>query len=57
MTIHVFQAGKGINATKLNDNFTDIKNQANTNESNITNISNNAIWNDGTNLTKHRRGL
>lgn len=52
MTLNIFQAGKGINATKLNANFNEVKQQANTNESNITTISNTALKKDGTNLTQ-----
>lgn len=52
MTLNVFQAGKGINATKLNANFSEVQQQANTNESNINTIANTALKKDGTNLTQ-----
>ena len=52
MALNVFQAGKGINATKVNANFAEVQQKANSNESAITNIANNALWNDGTNLTQ-----
>lgn len=52
MTLNIFQAGKGINATKVNANFAEVQQETNSNESAITNIANNALWNDGTNLTQ-----
>jgi hypothetical protein len=52
MVMNVFQAGKGINATKLNANFTELKQQANTNEGNINTIANTALLKDGSNLTQ-----
>ena len=52
MTLNIFQAGKGINATKVNDNFAEVQQQANDNESDITTISNTALLKDGSNLTQ-----
>lgn len=51
MTMYTFQAGKGINANKINSNFTELKNQANTNENNLTTLTNTALKKDGSNLT------
>lgn len=52
MTLHIFQAGKGINANKINANFAEVQQQANTNESDINNIANTALLKDGSNLTQ-----
>ena len=52
MAISTFQAGKGINATKLNSNFSEIQQKANTNESNINQIANTALLKDGSNITQ-----
>lgn len=52
MTLNIFQAGKGINATKLNANFSEVQQQANTNENNINIIANTALKKDGSNLTQ-----
>lgn len=52
MVLNIFQAGKGINATKINDNFSEVQNQSNTNESDINYIYNNALFSDGTNLSQ-----
>ena len=52
MTLNIFQAGKGINATKINANFAEVQQQANDNESDITTISNTALLKDGSNLTQ-----
>lgn len=52
MTMNVFQAGKGINATKINDNFSQLQNKSNSNENSINNIYSNAIFKDGTNLSQ-----
>ena len=46
-----FSPGKGINVVKLNYNFASLQQQANTNETNITNIANTALLKDGSNLT------
>lgn len=50
--MNIFQAGKGINATKINDNFSQLQNQTNTNETNINTIANTALLKDGSNLTQ-----
>lgn len=52
MVMNVFQAGKGINATKLNSNFSQLQTQANANETNINTLSNTALLKDGSNLTQ-----
>jgi hypothetical protein len=46
-----FSPGKGINMVKLNHNFATLQQESNTNETNITNISNTALLKDGSNLT------
>lgn len=51
MTMYTFQAGKGINANKINSNFTEVKDQANANESNINTIINTSLKKDGSNIT------
>jgi len=50
--MNVFQAGKGINATKINDNFSQLQTQTNSNETTINNVANNALLKDGSNLTQ-----
>lgn len=50
--LHVFEAGKGINATKINENFASLKDKANANETELTQIGNTALKRDGTNLTQ-----
>lgn len=52
MVMNIFQAGKGINATKINDNFSQLQNQTNTNETNINTIAGTALLKNGTNLTQ-----
>ena len=52
MTLHIFEAGKGINATKINDNFSQVQSQSNTNETAINNIASTALLKDGSNLTQ-----
>lgn len=52
MTLNIFQAGKGINATKINANFAEVQQQANDNETDITTIGNTALLKDGSNLTQ-----
>ena len=52
MVMNIFQAGKGINATKINDNFSQLQNQTSTNETNINTIANTALLKDGSNLTQ-----
>lgn len=49
--MYTFQAGKGINATKINSNFNEVKQQANTNEGNINTLSSTALLKDGSNMT------
>lgn len=48
----VFQAGDGINATKLNDNFDAMQSKTNNNENTINTLSNTALMKDGSNLTQ-----
>lgn len=52
MVMNIFQAGKGINATKINDNFSQLQTQTNTNETNINTIAGTALLKNGTNLTQ-----
>lgn len=52
MTLHIFEAGKGINATKVNDNFSQLQTQSNANETAINNIANTALLKDGSNLSQ-----
>lgn len=52
MTLSVFGAGDGINVTKLNDNFSELQNKTNTNESAINDFDTYALRKDGTNLTQ-----
>lgn len=52
MALNVFQVGKGINATKVNANFSELQTQTNTNETNINTIANTALLKDGSNLTQ-----
>ena len=52
MVLNIFEAGKGINATKINDNFSQVQNQSNTNETAINNIASTALLKDGSNLTQ-----
>lgn len=49
--MYVFEAGKGINAVKVNANFAELQSQMNTNETNIGNLANTALLKDGSNLT------
>lgn len=51
-TLYVFSAGYGINQAKINYNFAQVQQQANTNESNINNIASTALLKDGSNLTQ-----
>ena len=48
--MNVFNAGEGIPAPDLNDNFDMLRTQSNTNESRITNIENTALRIDGSNV-------
>lgn len=50
--MYTFEAGKGINAIKLNANFTEVQGDANTNEIALTTISNTALLKDGSNITQ-----
>ena len=50
--MYTFQAGKGINASKLNDNFTELQTKSNSNESAINSLSNDALRKDGSNITQ-----
>ena len=49
--MYVFEAGKGINAEKINANFSELQNQTNTNETNIGNLASTALLKDGSNIT------
>lgn len=49
--MYSFNAGDGINATKLNSNFDELKNQANDNELDLQALSNAALLKNGSNLT------
>jgi hypothetical protein len=50
--MNIFEAGKGINAIKINDNFAQLQSKSNSNESAINFVANNAILKDGTNLSQ-----
>lgn len=50
--MYTFVAGKGVNVNKLNPNFTEVKDEANANESALTAISNTALLKDGSNITQ-----
>lgn len=50
--MHTFEAGKGINALKINENFVEVQDVANANESALLRLSNEALLKDGTNLTQ-----
>lgn len=52
MALNIFEAGKGINAVKINDNFSQVQNQSNANEIAINNIADTALLKDGSNLTQ-----
>ena len=52
MVMNIFQAGKGINAVKINDNFSQLQTQSNNNETAINNIATTALLKDGSNLTQ-----
>lgn len=52
MALNIFETGKGINAVKINDNFSQVQNQSNTNETAINNIASTALLKDGSNLTQ-----
>ena len=48
----VFNAGKGVNSNKINENFAEVQSQSNTNETAINNIASTALLKDGSNLTQ-----
>lgn len=50
--MYKFEAGNGINVEKLNFNFLEAQEQANTNENSLTEIDNRALRKDGSNLTQ-----
>lgn len=50
--MHTFEAGKGINAVKLNENFTEVVDLANANETALLRIEQTALRKDGRNLTQ-----
>lgn len=50
--MYTFQAGKGINAIKLNDNFTELQTKSNSNESAINALGTDALKKDGSNITQ-----
>ena len=50
--MYTFQAGKGINATKINDNFTELQTKSNSNESAINALALDALKKDGSNITQ-----
>ena len=50
--MNVFEAGKGINAVKINANFSELQNQTNTNETDIGNLASTALLKDGSNITQ-----
>lgn len=50
--MYTFEAGKGINAEKLNANFDEVKNKANDNETALGVISDTALLKDGSNITQ-----
>jgi hypothetical protein len=51
MVMNIFEAGKGINATKINDNFSQLETQSNDNENAINTLASTALLKDGSNLT------
>lgn len=50
--MHTFEAGKGINAIKINENFTEARDLANANETALLRIEQTALRKDGRNLTQ-----
>jgi hypothetical protein len=50
--MYTFQAGKGVNVTKLNSNFNEVVQKANTNEEKLVDIANKSLLKDGSNLTQ-----
>lgn len=51
--MHKFEVGKGINAKKINENFEEVKDLANDNESSLAEIDRRALRKDGSNLTQN----
>lgn len=49
--MYTFEAGKGINCTKLNANFTEVQGDANANEIALQTLDSTALRKDGSNLT------
>lgn len=49
--MYTFEAGKGINCTKLNANFEEMRQAANSNEQDLQTIDSTALRKDGSNLT------
>lgn len=50
--MHTFEAGKGINALKINENFTEVVDLANANEAALLQLSQTALLKDGSNLSQ-----
>lgn len=50
--MHTFEAGKGINAVKINENFTEVVDLANSNETALLQLSQTALLKDGSNLSQ-----
>lgn len=50
--MYTFEAGKGVNVEKLNANFTEVKDLANTNETALLQLSQTALLKDGSNLSQ-----
>lgn len=50
--MHTFEAGKGINAVKINENFTEVVDLANANEIALSRIEQTALLKDGRNLSQ-----
>lgn len=50
--MHTFEAGKGINAVKINENFTEVMDLANANETALLQLSQTALLKDGSNLSQ-----
>lgn len=50
--MHTFEAGKGVNAIKINENFTEVRDLANDNETALYRLSQTALLKDGSNLTQ-----
>lgn len=50
--MHTFEAGKGINAIKINENFIEAADLANANETSLLQLSQTALLKDGSNLSQ-----